>query len=240
MIRRKRRVRGEPDAERPQTLKSVIKAHKWEVIGSLLGLLALSVGWYFGTCVTERRQEVKEFKQVIATHRIADEKLVQDISAIVDRMILFDAQLRGGIVVLREVERSRNEIRSLIQHADADCNAAKDAWYRYTIRRRNIAQLFFLPQLKELDVSPECAELAKAVAWVGALDAYKLAHDQKYRAKFLAGGEQSWEQYRRAQELSQKVMQAGNQKDREVVEHIEVRSSNLLKSLWDCLRGSGW
>jgi len=200
------------------------------------GLLVIAVGWHLNTCVTDKRDRVRDLTQAYVSHRASDEKFVQSLMTYYGDLKSFLTYLDQDAVGLVRIQQYQAQLGALARIANDDCNTSKYAFYKLAASKTEIARYYQFPNwVYELDASHKCASISAIAGGAGIPDAQELATDKKFRNKWL-------EDQRPIIKGTDDILLTQPQNFREYSEtmetllrQMEARNSNLSKSCWDCL-----
>lgn len=139
-----------------------------------------------------------------------------------------------------EVEKFNDQIASLSQVANENCNKAKEADNRYDISVENLAKYYLLFQDSELQATifENRSEQCKGLSALGGrshLPDSALLMDKKYRAGYVSRQRLQLSTITMLQQKDRQFVEQGNAWDERIFAGTQRRNSHLGKSIWDCV-----
>lgn len=199
--------------------------------------LVAGVAWYFSTCLSDRKDVIKDFRQAALSSRLIEEKYGQEVIALGQQINSLVGYLEGTKIDLAEIREREDQIASLAQLANNDCNASKEALYKYRASREIVAREYFLakPVWPEMPFE-ECGGLTEMSQKAVMPNPQRLVEDADYRNRYIQGEKRFFDTNRATFEKIKQVQPERVQFDAELLTQIEMRNSSITKSLWDCFR----
>ena len=211
--------------------------NNWGKLSFLTTALLAGVAWYFSNCLSDRKDIIKDFRQAALSSRLIEEKYGQEVIALDQQINSLVGYLDGTKLDVAEIREREAQIASLAQLANNDCNASKEAFYKYRASREIVAREYFLvkPVWREM-LFEECGGLTEMSQKVVMPDAQRLVDEADYRNGWIQGEKRFFDTNRAIFEKIKQVQPVKVQFDAELLTQIEMRNSSITKSLWDCFR----